>query len=53
VLLRLAAAASVSSHRSGTTILFGGQPCNAIALSVEGLVIAGVTSPGGRRLIFT
>jgi CRP-like cAMP-binding protein len=52
VLLRLAAAASVSSHRSGTTILFGGKPCNAIALSVEGLVIAGVTSPGGRRLIF-
>jgi hypothetical protein len=52
VLLRLAKAASVSSHRSGTTILFGGKPCDAITISAEGSVIASVTSPGGRRLIF-
>jgi CRP/FNR family cyclic AMP-dependent transcriptional regulator len=51
-LLRLAAAARVYSHRAGTTILFGGQRCDAITVSVEGSVIASVTSPGGRRLIF-
>ena len=52
VLLRLAEAASLSSHRSGTPLLFGGQRCDAITISVEGSVIAGVSSPGGRRLIF-
>ena len=51
-LLRLAQAASVSSHRSGTAILVGGRPCDAITISVEGSVIASVTGPGGRRLIF-
>jgi hypothetical protein len=40
------------AHRSGTTIHFGGQRCDAITISVEGSVIASVTSPGGRRLIF-
>jgi CRP-like cAMP-binding protein len=49
---RLAAASSVFSHRSGTTILFGGQRCDAITVSVEGSLIASITSPGGRRLIF-
>jgi CRP-like cAMP-binding protein len=52
VLLRLAEAATLSSHRSGTPLLFGGQRCDAITISVEGSVIAGVSSLGGRRLIF-
>ena len=52
VLLRLAAAATVSSHRSGSTFVLGGQLCDTITISVEGSVIAGISSPGGRRLIF-
>ncbi len=50
-LLRLAAASSVASHRSGTMLIVAGQPCDTITVTVEGAVIASVLSPGGRRLI--
>lgn len=52
VLLRLAAASTLSGHRHGTLLLLGGQRCDAITISVEGSVIAAVSSPGGRRLIY-
>jgi len=52
VLLRLATAASIAGHRSGTTLLVGGQRCETITITVEGSVMASVLSPAGRRLIF-
>ena len=52
VLLRLAAAASVSSHRSGTTLIVGGQRCDKITVVADGTVISSVSSPGGRRVVF-
>lgn len=52
VLLSLARACSVSSHRSGTTLIVNGQRCDTIIVPVEGTVISSVSSPGGRRVIF-
>ena len=51
-LLRLSAAASVCSHRAGTTLIVNGQRCDAITVAAEGAVIASVTHPGGRRVVF-
>lgn len=51
-LLRLAAASSVSSHRSGTTLIVAVQPCDAITVIAEGATISSVTHPGGRRVVF-
>jgi CRP-like cAMP-binding protein len=52
VLLSLAGACSVSSHRSGTTLIVNGQRCDTIIVPTEGAVISSVASPGGRRVIF-
>ena len=52
VLLRLATVASVASHRSGTTLVLGGQRRDSITLVAHGRVISSVSSPGGRRVIF-
>jgi len=52
VLLRLAAASSVSSHRHGTYLFVAGQRCDKIAVIAQGVVVSSVSSPGGRRVTF-
>lgn len=52
VLLRLGTAASVASHRSGTTLVFGGQRRDSITIVADGRVISSVSNPAGRRVIF-
>jgi len=52
VLLRLAAASSVSSHRSGTHLIVASQRCHQITVVAAGTVISSVSSPGGRRVVF-
>jgi CRP/FNR family cyclic AMP-dependent transcriptional regulator len=51
-LLRLAAAASVTSHRTATTLIANGRRCDTIILPVEGLLTSCVSTPGGRRVVF-
>jgi len=50
--MRLAAASSVSSHRSGTHLIVIGQHCDTITVPAEGTVLSSVSSPGGRRIVF-
>jgi CRP-like cAMP-binding protein len=52
VLLRLAAASSVSSHESGTCLIVAAQSCDKITIVAAGTVISSVSSPGGRRVVF-
>jgi CRP-like cAMP-binding protein len=52
VLLRLAAAASVSSHRAGTPLIVARERCDQVTLVAAGTVISSVTNLGGRRVIF-
>jgi len=52
VLLRLAAASRASSHRSGTTLIVAGRPCDQITVIAEGTVSSSVSTPDGRRLTF-
>lgn len=52
VLRRLALHAGVSSHPSEAFLITDGQVPDAITIVAEGTVIASVSSPGGRRVIF-
>jgi CRP/FNR family cyclic AMP-dependent transcriptional regulator len=52
VLLRLGAASSVNSHLSATALIVNGRRCDTITVPVAGAVIASVSSPGGRRVVF-
>ena len=52
VLLQLAAAGTVSSHRRGTTLIGDGRRCEHITVVAEGAVLSTVSSPGGRRVVF-
>ena len=52
VLLRLAAAGTVSSHRRGTTLIGDGRRCEHITVVADGAVVCSVSSPGGRRVVF-
>jgi CRP-like cAMP-binding protein len=52
VLLRLAAACSVSSHRHGTCLFVAGQRCDKVTVIAQGVVVSSVSSPGGRRVTF-
>lgn len=49
-LSRLAAASSVSNHRSGTYLIVAGERCEAVILVVEGAVLSSVSSEAGRRV---
>ena len=51
-LIRLAGASRVTSHRSGTTLIVAGQPCDQITVIADGTVLSSVSTPGGRRLTF-
>jgi CRP-like cAMP-binding protein len=52
VLLRLGAAASVNGHPSGAALIVNGRRCDTITVPVAGAVIASVSNPGGRRVVF-
>jgi|GEM_PF-3403532 len=52
VLLRLAAASTVASHKSGTCLITADQRCDKIIIVAAGMVISSVSSPGGRRVVF-
>ncbi len=52
VLLRLAAASSVSSHRSGPHLIEASRRCDIITIVASGTVVSSVSSPGGRRVVF-
>jgi CRP/FNR family cyclic AMP-dependent transcriptional regulator len=52
VLLRLAGAAIVSSHRSRTHLMAANRRDDNIIVVASGTVIASVSSPGGRRVVF-
>jgi CRP-like cAMP-binding protein len=52
VLLRLGAAARLNIHLSGTALIVNGRRCDTITVPVAGAVIASVSSPGGRRVVF-
>jgi CRP-like cAMP-binding protein len=51
-LIRLALASGVFSHRSETCLIVDGQHLDHITVVAEGSVISGVSSSGGRRVIF-
>ena len=52
VLLRLAAASSVSSHEPGTCLIAAAQRCAHITVVTAGTAISSVSNPGGLRVVF-
>lgn len=52
VLLRLAAAASVSRHARGATLIVKGQRCDRFTVVAEGTVLASASTPSGRNLTY-
>lgn len=52
VLLRLALASSASSHPDDTCLITDGQLGSTVTVVAEGTVIASVSNPSGRRVIF-
>jgi CRP-like cAMP-binding protein len=52
VLLRLAAACSVSSHPSEASLIVKGERCDHITVVAEGTVLSSSSTSGGRRLTY-
>jgi CRP/FNR family transcriptional regulator, cyclic AMP receptor protein len=51
-LLRLARAASVTSHAPGALVVAGGPKNGVLSIIVDGTALASVSDPEGRRVIF-